>query len=115
MAVPPLTPYATVGDELARLDALLVALAGDVEAGRPLSRAALHGLSESIASVAHRIENEPGDLTADDAVTYLYQAAQGRLVLASAQAAPEDDPALAAARRIAQDGVVTASRYLQHR
>ena len=110
-----LTPYGTLAEQLAHIDTLLGAIAGDVESSRPVPLATLRSLSESLGAVAYRIEAEPEALAAEHVVSYLHQAAESRIVLAAAEPDAQGDAALAAARRAAQDGVVTASGYLQYR
>ena len=110
-----LTPYGTIAEQLAHIDDLLTAIADDVENARPIPRETLRGLSESLGTLAYRIEAEPDAVDTAHVVTFLHQAAESWVVLAAAEVDDPDNPALAAARRVAQDGVVTVSGYLQYR
>lgn len=98
---------------IARVETLTAAVAADVGAGRLVARERLHALAEAIAGIAAHVEAEPDAVTPLQAIAFLHAAAEGRAVLADAETS--DAGALAAARRVAQDGVITASGYLQHR
>ena len=86
-----------------------------VQGERPVPGTLLRELTESIAAVAYHIEATPGDVTSTQVVAYINAAAQGRILLAAAVAEEGNDPALNAARRVAQDGVVVASWYIKYR
>ncbi len=105
----------TVPEQLDHIETLLGELTVQVQGERPVPGTLLRELTESIAAVAYHIEATPGDVTSTQVVAYINAAAQGRILLAAAVAEEGNDPALNAARRVAQDGVVVASWYIKYR
>ena len=72
-------------------------------------------ITESTTSVAHRIENQPESVSQEQVVRYIKATADGRTLLAAVRAEGEGEPALTAARRATQDGVVAAATYFAQR
>lgn len=72
----------------------------------------LRQVTESTATVAKQIDDAPVTVSQEAVVSYIRAAHTGRVVLDDVRVAPQDAPALAAAQRTAEDGVVVASRYL---
>ena len=104
----------TVPEQLDHIETLLGELTVQVQGERPVPGTLLRELTESIAAVAYHIEATPGDVTSTQVVAYINAAAQGRILLAAAVAEEGNDPALNAARRVAQDGVVVASWHIKY-
>ena len=79
--------------------------------GELVDASLLQIITAGTASLAARIEDEPDTLTDQAVITYIQAAATGRTVLSQAAVAPENEAALVAAQRAAQDGVEVASNY----
>ena len=101
----------SIEQELARIDSLITAVADRVASDQPVDLWLLRGITESTALVAQRIEAQPESVTQNHVIAYIKAAADSRTLLATVRAHQADEPALSAARRVAQDGVVVASRY----
>ena len=108
-------PAASVEQELQRIQRLIATLAETVAAGDPVDASVLRAITESTASVAHRIENQPESVSQEQVITYIKVAADGRTLLAAVRAEGEGETALTAARRATQDGVVVASTFFVQR
>ena len=99
--------------EIERIDALIAAIAHNVQYDQPVDPAMLRDITESIALVAEQLEVQPDVVSKQQVISFLTQTAHGRTLLAAARADEEKGRALGAARRAAQDGVVVASHYIR--
>ena len=111
--VPLLPTQRSIEAELVGINELIGTVARQVTDGAPVDAQMLRSITESTAAVAARIEQQPESLSQLHVITYIQAAAYGRTVLATVRAEGEAAGALHAARRAAQDGVMTASAYFQ--
>ena len=120
IAQPADTPIASTQDltstsvvaELQRIESALRQIEERALAGTPVEAPLLRAVTESNATVASLIDNEPEAVNEQSVITYFLGASAAQALLTGLGAAEGAEGALVAAQRSTQDGIEAAEDYL---
>lgn len=103
----------SIQQDLRRLQSSLDAVVAAANRGEDVDPGVLRSIAETTLNVTSIIEASPGDLRVEDVIQYYQAAAATHIKLGEIAPRVSATPALVAAQRASEDGVIAASKQIQ--